>query len=82
MEEVTRLRTVTGLYSIPVLWIRITLMRIRIGLITLMRIRIRFFYADPTFHPDADPDLDPDPSLKKGSNPWKSAKIGSYSMRV
>ena len=33
---------------------------------------------DPTFHPDTDPD--PDPSLKKGSNPWKSAKIGSYSI--
>ncbi len=32
---------------------------------------------DPTFHPDEDPDLDP--SFKKGSNPWKSAKIGSYS---
>jgi hypothetical protein len=27
---------------------------------------------------DADPD--PDPSFKKGSNHWKSAKIGSYSI--
>ncbi len=34
---------------------------------------------EPTFHPDADPD--PDPSLRKGSNPWRSAKIGSYSTR-
>jgi hypothetical protein len=31
----------------------------------------------PTFHPDADPDPDPDP---RGSNPRKSAKIGSYSL--
>jgi hypothetical protein len=31
-----------------------------------------------TFHTDAD--LDPDPSINKGSNPWKSAKIGSYTI--
>jgi hypothetical protein len=45
-----------------VLWIRITLMRIRIQLIARMRIRnMIFFYAaaDPTFHPDADADPDP-----------------------
>ncbi len=45
-----------------VLLTRITLMRIRIGLITLMRMRIRIQIL----------------ALKKGSNPWKSAKIGSY----
>jgi hypothetical protein len=52
------------------LWIRATLMRIRIFLtdltITLMRIRIDFLFdavAEPTFHPRADPD--PDPSFKK-----------------
>jgi hypothetical protein len=40
-----------------------------------MRIRI------PTFHPDADPDPNPDSSFQnKDSNPWKSAKIGSYSI--
>ncbi len=33
---------------------------------------------DPTFHPDVD--LDPDPSFQD-SNPWKSAQIGSYSIR-
>jgi hypothetical protein len=45
-----------------VLWIRITLMRIRIRLNTLMRIRIVFYAdADPTFHPDTGPDPDPDP---------------------
>ncbi len=45
-----------------VLWIRITLMWIRI----------------PNFYPDPDPD--PDLSFKKGSNPWNSATIGSYSI--
>jgi hypothetical protein len=48
----------------PVLWIRITLMQIRmlirIPLFTQMRIRIL--------------------AVKKGSNPWKSAKISSYSI--
>ncbi len=48
---------------------------------------------DSTYNPDADPDSDflldedldadpdpyPDPCFKKGSNPGKSAKIGSYS---
>jgi hypothetical protein len=32
-----------------------------------MLIRIRIFvyaYPDPTFHPDADPDLNPDPSFQ------------------
>ncbi len=57
------------------LWIRLTLMRIRmpirIRLITLMRIRILILIvcdpdADPysTFHPDADPDPNPDPSFQ------------------
>ncbi len=38
--------------------------------------------ADPdsTYHADAVMDADPDPSLKIGSNPWKGAKIGSYSV--
>jgi hypothetical protein len=52
--------------SIPVLWIGITLMRIRIRLITLMRIQMRIrililFDADPdpTFYHDADPRLKP-----------------------
>ncbi len=66
--------------SQPVLWIRITLMRI------LMRIRRSGFWflfdADPdwTLHPDVDLDPDPDPDPNKGSNPWKSAKIGTYSI--
>jgi hypothetical protein len=45
-------------------------MRIRIQLVTLMRIRIQILFSanpdavpDPNFHPDADPD--PDPSFKK-----------------
>jgi hypothetical protein len=46
-------------------WIRITLMRIRIRLIILMRIRILriqiLFDAYSTFYPDADPDPDSDP---------------------
>jgi hypothetical protein len=62
------------------LWIRITLMQIRIRLIYhpdadpdsyffLCGSRSGFlFYADPdpdlTFHPDADPDLDTDPNFQ------------------
>ncbi len=81
--------------SRSVLWIRMTLMwirmRIRIPLITLMRIRILFlFEADPAANPDStfSPWCGPGSgsriqilaSKKKGSNPLKSAKIGSYSV--
>jgi hypothetical protein len=77
-KTVTDLPYLTTLGKNPcflaVLWIRITLMRIRarIRLITLMRIRIRILIlcgsgflfdahmdADPTFHPGADPDPEP-----------------------
>jgi hypothetical protein len=40
------------------MWIRFTLMRIQIRLITLMRIRILLF------HPDTNPDPDPDTSFQ------------------
>jgi hypothetical protein len=37
------------------------------------------FFMRHRIHPDADLDPDPDPRFqKKGSNPCKSAKIGSY----
>jgi hypothetical protein len=41
--------------SEPVLWIRITLMRIPIQLFTLMRMRIRIYLSDA----DPDPDFSP-----------------------
>jgi hypothetical protein len=67
-----------------VLWIRITLMRIWIRLITLMRIRILIFLLDadpdPAFHPDADPD--PDPNFKQRLEPLKNTKICSHSLHL
>ncbi len=47
------------------LWIRITLMRIRIRLITLMRSGfLNEADPDPTLHSDADPDPDPSFQIK------------------
>ncbi len=82
------MKNVCAIYNfLAVLWIRITLMRIRIRLKALMRILIQIFYFMRI----------PIRILlfilmrirtlriqilvwKKGTNPWKSAKIGSYSI--
>ncbi len=66
-------------HYVPVLWIRITLMRIRIGLITLMQIRILRIRTRRFIQMRIRTRIRILVS-KKGSNSWKSAKIGSYSI--
>ncbi len=73
-------------FRIPVLWVRITLMQIRIRLVTLKRIRIQIFIylmteflldadPDPTFYPDTNPDLDP--SFQINAVPFLGSETGS-----
>jgi hypothetical protein len=56
------------------LWIRITLMRIRILLITKMRIRIRLItlmrIRNQIFLFGANPDADPDPTFHPDTDPY------------
>ncbi len=64
----------------------ITVMRIRIRLITLMRIEMQiwimiFIWCGSDFSPWCGPGSGSRSKLlNKGSTPWKSAKIGSYSI--
>jgi hypothetical protein len=74
-------------FNIAGLWIRITLMRIRIltyppNVDPGCGSGLGFLFApdpDPTFYPDADPDSDPSFQMK-ASNFLKSTQIGSYSI--